>query len=152
MYNLNASINQEKNNVELQITNKEGEESIEFFDLNKIFQLNFSYNFDILKNIMEALIKNQNNIQNDIKAKNTKILDLETQIIDLKLLLESNNKNTLKKPHQTSDNQNLISYDSNPKLLSVIKGNEDILRQPPNDVKLEVSIGNDDIINQIIVS
>ena len=152
MYNFNSSITQEEHNVEFQTTNPEGEESIEIFDLNKIFQLNFSYNFDILKNLMEALMKNQQYIQNDIKSKNSKILDLESQIIDLKILIDSGNIKTSVKPQKQLDNQQLTTYDKNPKLFSVIKGNEDILHSPPNDIKLEVSIGHDDIINQIIVS
>ena len=152
MYNFNSSITQEEHNVEFQTTNPEGEESIEIFDLNKIFQLNFSYNFDILKNLMEALMKNQQYIQNDIKSKNSKILDLESQIIDLKILIDSGNIKTSVKPQKQLDNQQLTTFDKNPKLFSVIKGNEDILHAPPNDIKLEVSIGHNDIINQIIVS
>jgi hypothetical protein len=152
MYNFNSSITQEEHNVEFQTTNPEGEESIEIFDLNKIFQLNFSYNFDILKNLMEALMKNQQYIQNDIKSKNSKILDLESKIIDLKILIDSGNIKTSVKPQKQLDNQQLTTFDKNPKLFSVIKGNEDILHAPPNDIKLEVSIGHDDIINQIIVS
>lgn len=152
MYNLYSSINQEEHNVELQTTTQEGEENIEIFDLNKIFQLSFTYNFDLLKKIMEALMKNQQNIQNDIKAKNSKIIDLESQILDLKLLIDSGNIKSITKPQVQTDNQLLSSFDSNPKLFSVIKGNQDILRPPSNDVKLEVSIGYDDIINKIIVS
>ena len=152
MYNFNSSITQEEHNVEFQTTNPEGEEFIEIFDLNKIFQLNFSYNFDILKNLMEALMKNQQYIQNDIKSKNSKILDLESKIIDLKILIDSGNIKTSVKPQKQLDNQQLTTFDKNPKLFSVIKGNEDILHAPPNDIKLEVSIGHDDIINQIIVS
>ena len=80
MFNINSSLNQEfEHNVEFQTTNQEGEETIEIYDLNKMFQLNFSYNFDLLKNLMEAIMKNQQTIQNDLKTKHTKILDLETQ-------------------------------------------------------------------------
>ena len=32
-------------------------------DLKKIFQMNFSYNFDLLKNLIEALLKNQKNLK-----------------------------------------------------------------------------------------
>ena len=144
MFNINSSLNQEfEHNVEFQTTNQEGEETIEIYDLNKMFQLNFSYNFDLLKNLMEAIMKNQQTIQNDLKTKHTKILDLETQLLDLKL-----GKGI--KSSENSERNQLI--ETNPKLISVIKGNKDILRPPPNDVKLEVSIGNDDMINQIIVS
>ena len=147
MYNINTLDIQEERNVELQTRNQEGEESIEIFDLNKIFK--FSYNFDILKNIMEALMKNQQNIQKELKSKNTKILELESQLLDIKLILDSGSVGKLP---TKSDKQQAQTFDSNPKLFSVTKGNQDILHQPPNDIKLEVSIGNDDNINQIIVS
>ena len=67
---MSSSINQEERKVEFQITNQEGEENIEIYDLNKIFK--FSYNFDILKNIIEALMKNQQKIQNELKEKHSK--------------------------------------------------------------------------------
>ena len=149
---MNSSIYQEEYNVEFQTTNQEGEDKIEMFDLNKIFQ--FSYNFDILKNLVEALIKNQQSIQKQLKSKQAKILDLEAQFLDLKILLDSGNFQTKEKEvkPQSKKSQQTLSFDTNPKLFSVLKGNSDILRSPPNDIKLEVSIGHDDIINQIIVS
>ena len=151
MYNINTFESQEERNVEFQTTNQEGEDNIEIYDLNKIFQ--FSYNFDILKNIMEALIKNQQNMLKDLKSKNSKILDLQSQILDIKFLLDSpNTEKETSKPQIKSVNQQIQKLDTNPKLFSVIKGNQDILRPPPNDIKLEVSIGNDDNINAIIVS
>ena len=151
MYNINTFESQEERNVEFQTTNQEGEDNIEIYDLNKIFQ--FSYNFDILKNIMEALIKNQQNMLKILKSKNSKILDLQSQILDIKFLLDSpNNEKETSKPQIKSVNQQIQKLDTNPKLFSVIKGNQDILRPPPNDIKLEVSIGNDDNINAIIVS
>ena len=70
----------------------------------------------------------------------------------LNLYGDSGNIKTSVKPQKQLDNQQLTTFDKNPKLFSVIKGNEDILHAPPNDIKLEVSIGHDDIINQIIVS
>ena len=151
MYNINTFESQEERNVEFQTTNQEGEDNIAIYDLNRIFQ--FSYNFDILKNIMEALIKNQQNMLKDLKSKNSKILDLQSQILDIKFLLDSpNNEKETSKPQIKSVNQQIQKLDTNPKLFSVIKGNQDILRPPPNDIKLEVSIGNDDNINAIIVS
>ena len=44
-----------------------------------------------------------------------------------------------------------VSEQLNPKLISIIKGEKDILKPPPNDIKLEVSHTNDDKINNIIV-
>ena len=146
---MSSSINQEERKVEFQITNQEGEENIEIYDLNKIFK--FSYNFDILKNIIEALMKNQQKIQNELKEKHSKILDLETQLIDLKLNSsrreKKQNKSEIKSDNQPVPTQAL---DSNLKLFSAIKEKEDI-NSPPNDKKLEIS-GNDDNINQLIVS
>jgi hypothetical protein len=110
-----------------------------------MFQVNFSYNFELLKNIMEAIINNQHNIQNDFKEKQTQILNLETQLLEIKTILGAKGNLAL-----SSDGDKEVP--TNPKLFSVIKGNQDILRPPPNDIKLEVSVGNDDIINQIIVS
>lgn len=151
MYNINTFESQEERNVEFQTTNQEGEDNIEIYDLNKIFQ--FSYNFDILKNIMETLIKNQQNMLKDLKSKNSKILDLQSQLLDIKFLLDSpNNEKETSKPQIKPVNQQIQKLDTNPKLFSVIKGNQDILRPPPNNIKLEVSIGNDDNINSIIVS
>ena len=40
------------------------------FDLNRIFQINFSYNFDLLKGLLESLIKNQQEALKDfLKSK-----------------------------------------------------------------------------------
>ena len=152
MYNINAFENQEERNVEFQTTNQEGEESIEIYDLNKIFQ--FSYNFEVLKNIMEALMKNQQNMLKELKSKHAEILDLQSQLLDIKLLLDPHNRKEkeLSKLQVKPTNQQIPTLDTNIKLFSVIKGNQDILRSPPNDIKLEVSIGNDDNINAIIVS
>ena len=146
MININSSINKEnERKIEFQTTNQKGEETIQVFDLNKMFQVNFSYNFELLKNIMEAIINNQQNIQNDFKEKQTQILNLEAQLLEIKTKLGGKGNLVL-----SSNAEKQVP--TNPKLFSVIKGNQDILRTPPNDVKLEVSIGNDDIINQIIVS
>ena len=103
-------------------------------------------------------MKNQQSIQKQIKSKHAKILDLEAQFLDLKILFESGNFQTQEtevkevKPQSKKANHQALTFDANPKLFSVIKGKQDILRSPPNDIKLEVSIGHDDIINQIIVS
>ena len=36
------------------------------FDLNQIFQINFSYNFDLLKGLLESLINNQQETQKEL--------------------------------------------------------------------------------------
>ena len=65
---------QKERNVEFFISNIGGKDSPEVIDLNKIFQMNFSYNFDLLKNLMEALMKNQKNFQAELKEKTNKII------------------------------------------------------------------------------
>ena len=62
---------------------------IPIFDLNKLFEINFSYNFEILKSLIETLILNQQeNRKEYIKMKKDfeiKINDIENNIIDLKI-------------------------------------------------------------------
>ena len=59
------------------------------FDLNQIFQINFSYNFDLLKGLLESLIKNQQEAIKDFlkskKESEIKINELEHKILDLKI-------------------------------------------------------------------
>ena len=74
---------QKEHKVEFFISNIEGKSSAEIIDLNKIFEMNFSYNFDLLKNLIEALMKNQKNFQEELKEKTLKINDLENQILAL---------------------------------------------------------------------
>lgn len=131
---------QPERNIEFFTTNQEGEENIEIFDLNKIFQMNFSYNFDILKNLIEAFMKNQKYIQNEMKEKQTKILDLEAQLLDLKLQIDS------------SGAKMEINNDANKELISAIKENKDEINKSVANNKIEETTGNDEIINQIIVS
>ena len=135
-----------------------GKESAEVVDLNKIFQMNFSYNFDLLKNLIEALLKNQKNFQSELKEKTNKIMDLENQLLDLKLssVKEEVTTNTKSKLEPSSFQQIEINSEPekliNPKLLLVIKGDKNIIKTPPNDIKLEESSNNNDEMNKIIVS
>ena len=59
------------------------------FDLNQIFQINFSYNFDLLKGLLESLINNQQETQKELlimkKEYEIKLNELETKIIDMKI-------------------------------------------------------------------
>ena len=59
------------------------------FDLNQIFQINFSYNFDLLKGLLESLIKNQQEALKDFlkskKESEIKINELEHKILDMKI-------------------------------------------------------------------
>ena len=66
------------------------------FDLNQIFHIDLSYNFDLLKNLLSTIIKNQ-------KIKDQKIAELENQILDLKIAFnEDANKNKEKRKSRKS--------------------------------------------------
>ena len=149
---------QKERKVEFFISNMGGKESAEVVDLNKIFQMNFSYNFDLLKNLIEALLKNQKNFQSELKEKTNKIMDLENQLLDLKLssVKEEVTTNTKSKLEPSSFQQIEINSEPekliNSKLLLVIKGDKNIIKTPPNDIKLEESSNNNDEMNKLIVS
>ena len=61
------------------------------FDLNQIFLINFSYNFDLLKGLLESLIKNQQEALKDFlkskKESEIKINELEHKILDMKITI-----------------------------------------------------------------
>lgn len=151
-------INQkEEHNIEIPVVTEEGDEGIKLFDLNKIFQLNFSYNFEILKNLIETVINNQKRFQNEMDDKNSRLSELEAQLLDYKILLNDKNgdKETIQqltekksKINQQSQGKNNIQIPSR----ASVRLHKGGIRPPPNDIKLEVSIGNDDVINKIIVS
>lgn len=65
-------------------------------DLNKIFQLNLSYNFDLLKNVLEGLLKAQKDAQDEIsdlrkenEDKNEKMNELEQKLLDMHILIQN---------------------------------------------------------------
>lgn len=64
---------------------------IPIFDLNQIFKINFSYNFDLLKGLLESLINNQQETQKELlimkKEYEIKLNELETKIIDMKIAM-----------------------------------------------------------------
>ena len=129
-------------NVELNENNTQEKTTI---DLNKIFHIDLSYNFDLLKDLLSTIIKNQ-------KLKDDKILDLENQIIDFKALFNEITQD----PEKTKKLQESRSKAST----LLLKGKEFpnvsclhyLISPPPNDIILEPSSKNDPIINQIIVS
>lgn len=115
------------------------------YDLNKIFHVDFSYNFDLLKNLLCQIIKNQ-------KIKDDKISSLEKQLLDFKAIFDESigDPEIAKKLREAK-----------PKITSLLlKGKEfpdtsclhNVIRPPPNNIILEPSPKNDPIINQIIVS
>ena len=149
-----STLNQKEHIIEFQTINEGGEENMEAFNLNQMFKVNFSFDFDLLKTLIEALIKNQQNIQNDLKQRQKKIYDIESQILDLKMLVDSGEvKENKEVQPQTQKPVSTEVNTVNAKLFSISKGgSHEILHAPPNDIQLEVSIGHDDSINKIIVS
>ena len=147
---------QKEHKVEFFISNIGGKDSSELIDLNKIIQINFSYNFDLLKNLIETLMKNQKNFQTELKEKTSKIEELENLILDLRISSGSEetpktDKNPISSYKELAiANQNTTMI--NPKLISVIKNDKNMLKAPPNDIQLDESKSNDDKINNIIVS
>jgi hypothetical protein len=133
--------NKDEFNVEV---NEKDSQQKTIIDLNKIFHIDLSYNFDLLKNLLSTIITNQ-------KSKDDKILDLESQILNLKILLGD----TLNEPESTKKFQ-----DTKTKLSSFLYRGKDFpdttclsyIITPPKNISLETSPKNDPLINQIIVS
>ena len=147
---------QKEHNVEFFISNIGGKDSSEIIDLNKMFQMNFSYNFDLLKNLIEALLKNQKNFRTELKEKTMQFVELENKVLDLQLA-SSNQEPPNPPPKPRPSFQQLeintgTSINMSPKLLSVIKGDSNIIKLPPNDIQLEESSANDEKMNNVIVS
>ena len=144
------STNSKKNEINFNVEiGDDTSDKKHIFDLNKIFHIDLSYNFDLLKNLLLTLIKNQ-------KEKENKITELENQILDLRIafsegsIKKSDEKNKeeekvnkkeetieKKEPKGESENQNkdTINYKINP---------------PIKGPKLEISDENSPIINKII--
>lgn len=111
----------------------------QIFDLNEIFHIDLSYNFDLLKNLLSTIIKNQ-------KLKDDKLTELENQILDLRIALNQDpNKIQSGKKDQTPDKEKE-------------KGNYDdqslkfVLKPPKKEPELEESEQYQPIVNNIIVS
>ena len=147
---------QKEHNVEFFISNIGGKDSSEVIDLNKMFQMNFSYNFDLLKNLIEALLKNQKNFQTELKEKTMKLVELENKLLDLQLASSSQEIPEPSKKPRSSFQQLEINtgaeINMSSKLLSVIKGDSNAIKFPPKDIQLEESTANDEKTNNLIVS
>ena len=141
---------QKEHKVEFFISNIEGKSSAEIIDLNKIFEMNFSYNFDLLKNLIEALMKNQKNFQEELKEKTLKINDLENQI--LALTSQENKEISTNKTIKQSISQPIVTSREvlSSKLISLINDAKNIIKEPPNEIKLDES--SDEKTNKIVVS
>ena len=130
------SVKNDKFNVE--IGDKTSDDK-QIFDLNEIFHIDLSYNFDLLKNLLSTIIKNQ-------KLKDDKLTELENQILDLRIALNQDpNKIQSGKKDQTPDKEKE-------------KGNYDdqslkfVLKPPKKEPELEESEKYQPIVNNIIVS
>ena len=113
----------------------------QIFDLNEIFHIDLSYNFDLLKNLLSTIIKNQ-------RLKDDKLTELENQILDLRIALNQDpNKIQSAKKVQKSDQAK-----------DKIEGNYDdqslkfLLKPPKKEPELEESEKYQPIVNNIIVS
>ena len=137
------NVNETKNEFNVELNGDHNQQKT-IIDLNKIFHIDLSYNFDLLKNLLSTIIKNQ-------KTKDDKILDLENQLLNFKILLND----TLKDPEAS---KRLL--ESKSKISSLLlKGKEfpdtsclNYVISRPRDISLEPSPKNEPIINQIIVS
>ena len=130
--------NTEPLNIEFPLISQDESEDMKTFDLNKIFQMNVTYNFDILKNLILSLIQNQKQFQNQLNNLKTVLLSENNGQISpelLKKIIET--KPTEQQKNNTE--QNLIRQKKT-----------GLIRAPRNDIKLETSIENDDTINKII--
>ena len=132
----------------------------QIFDLNEIFHIDLSYNFDLLKNLLSTIIKNQ-------KIKDQKIAELENQILDLKIAFnedanknkEKNRKKTILRIALNQDPNKIQSAkkDQTPDKEKE-KGNYDdqslkfVLKPPKKEPELEESEQYQPIVNNIIVS
>ena len=113
----------------------------QIFDLNEIFHIDLSYNFDLLKNLLSTIIKNQ-------KLKDDKLTELENQILDLRIAFNQDvNKIQSAKKDQKLD-----------KAKDKVEGNYDdqnlksVLKPPKKEPELEESEQYQPIVNKIIVS
>ena len=134
--------------------NIEGLNESNMCDLNKVFQINFSYNIELLKNLLEGMLKFQKSteeeleaIREDNKEKNMRIRKLESKLMGLgNISIINEDKNEEKKPKKV---ENILMPLKNEKDVRTRKAIHD-----PRDEKniLETSDSNPDIVNKVIVS
>ena len=141
--------------------NIEGLNESNMCDLNKVFQINFTYNVDLLKNLLEGILKFQKSTEEELeaireenKAKSMKIRKLESKLLGVGDGDVSNsnlikiNINESKDEKKSKKVERIFS----PENINKNKGK--IIIHNPKDEKiiLETSESNSDIINKIIVS
>ena len=130
----------EKNEYNIEINSQETHQKT-IFDLNKIFHIDLSYNFDLLKNLLLTIIQNQ-------KLRDDKISNLEKKFIDF--------KNSVQKTIEEKDKLEVFKPDEMKYEMSSFLSEEDALqkkiRPPPNQIHIEESQKNDPVLNLVIVS
>ena len=139
--------------------NMEGLTESNMCDLNKVFQINFTYNVDLLKNLLEGILKFQKTTEEEIellkednKEKNMKIRKLESKLSGLGNIPNPNLIKININESKTDENkqrklENLFSPEKNEEKKSKI-----IIHNPKDEIILETSESNPDIVNKIIVS
>ena len=94
------------------------DDDIPIFYLDKLFEFNFSYNFEILKTLLEKLILNQQESQKELikirKNHEIKINEIEKNIIDMKIKI------------------------SNPQIVEELKKEKDKLLQESEKIKKKI--------------
>ena len=113
----------------------------QIFDLNEIFHIDLSYNFDLLKNLLSTIIKNQ-------KLKDDKLTELENQILDLRIALnqDPNKIQSAKKDPKSDQAKDKIEGNYDDQSLKFV------LKPPKKEPELEESEKYQPIVNKIIVS
>jgi hypothetical protein len=128
-------------------------------DLNKVFQVNFTYNIDLLKNLLEGILKFQKTTEEEIeslkednKEKNIKLKKIESKLFGAGMISFTN----VNKISTTEDKKDGKKYKKENILIGDNISNEQgkiIIHNPKDDnINLEVSESNSDVINKIIVS
>ena len=156
---MSSSLNKTKSNKEesfnIEIGDKTSDDK-QIFDLNEIFHIDLSYNFDLLKNLLSTIIKNQ-------KLKDDKITELENQILDLRIaynegLTQKSGEIFPKKMFEEKDpkSKSIISSQEKKEEEKDENKEEDNLeyelKPPKKGPELEISEQNPPIVNKIIVS
>ena len=137
--------NESSFNVELIDKNSDKKQ---IFDLNEIFHIDLSYNFDLLKNLLSTIIKNQ-------KLKDEKIIELENQLLDLRIAFNEESNKKSEPTKKVEIKPKLSPLKEKEETNEVVENTENItydLKPPKNVPKLEISDKNEPIVNSIIVS
>lgn len=146
--------------------NMEGLNESNMCDLNKVFQINFTYNVELLKNLLEGILKFQKTtedeleaIKEDNKEKNMKIRKLESKLMgigrenisnQIKIKINEDMKDKDKIDEKRPKKVEPILMPENNENKNIIK--KTIYNPQDDNIILQTSDSNIDIINKIIVS